>query len=267
LQWHKLIGFVLLIHSGFVSGQTCNELPAQLLKLLTPGNILLFGEMHGTKQMPEHFYDVICTASESDTQVNIGIEVPFELTKDIQKFINTSNHSDIDLEFLKHTFWSGEYQDGRASQAMFELMHKIRILNLTNNNIQIFTFDHNTPNKRDKLMASTFISNINTNKLTLALSGNIHSRTVHGRPWDKEEKNMGAFIKENYINTHSIYFSYSSGDAWVCMPNCGVHSLGEKQTNVSKNFTKNEGAKHHMWNWTIGNVEASIPEKNTKKSS
>ncbi|MCP4984964.1 MAG: hypothetical protein GY928_02520, partial [Colwellia sp.] len=205
---YKFIGLFLFVFSSFVNAQNCNKVPSQLKKLITPDNILLFGEMHGTKEMPENFFDVICVASESEKQINIGIEAPSELTKDIQSFIHTSNNSDLNMEFLKHKFWSGEHQDGRASQAMLVLIKKIRTLNLINKNIDIFTFDHEVP-KRDKLMASTFKANIDPTKVTLALTGNIHSMTAHGRPWNKQEKNMGAFIKEKFSNTHSIYFSYS----------------------------------------------------------
>jgi hypothetical protein len=90
--------------------------------------------MHGTRQMPERFFDVICITSES--KIKIAIEAPSELTHHIQNFINTSNISSHSTELLKLNFG-------------------VKITKMEDQVLQCLSC-LNDEEKQDELMASTF---------------------------------------------------------------------------------------------------------------
>jgi hypothetical protein len=254
----KVFVIIMVLISTGASAVTklpCNDIPDGISQLFKSNNILLFGEMHGTKETPERFYDVVCNASQTGLKIKIGLEMPFSMTDELEKF---SNFKSI-KKLLKTEFWSSKQQSGRTSISMLTLLNSVNNLGLNNDNVSTFFFDHSTV-KREQLMAQNIIEKIERDALMIILTGNIHSRITHGRPWDKLAKNMGALIKEKHSTTTSIFMSYSGGNGWVCMPECGVHEFGSYPYDANNVFKKNID-NHHHWEWNIGKVTASRPAK------
>lgn len=74
----------LLLAALAPRAMACPEFPKQLLALLVPDNLALFGEIHGTREPPQHVLDVICNARRMGMPVKIGLEIPRELEEDLQ---------------------------------------------------------------------------------------------------------------------------------------------------------------------------------------
>ena len=271
---YKLFTIIILLFSGYSSttmAQQCNSIPDGITKLFKSGNVVLFGEVHGTKEMPEHFFDVVCNANKTNKKIKIGIENSYKLTSILQQFINAKNLDDSINQLMKTKFWSKEYQSGRSSVDMLELLKSIRKLNLDSNNIEIFSFDHqgggHQEGYREQLIVGSIFKHVDKNTLMLVLTGNIHSRITHGRPWDESAKNVGALLKEKYNATHSVYLKSSGGDGWICTPECKVQKLNGSPIDVNKIFVKSDGVNKHNWNWHIGEVSASLPARTLIKAS
>lgn len=261
---NKLLMLIGLLVPNLAQALDCENLPAKLTDLLVPENVLLFGELHGTNEMPRRFFDVACAASRAGMGVNVGIEAPSEYSEYYQSLLNPENLSNQLNGLMTLNFWAQDYQDGRASSAMFELIKNLQKLGAENDNVYIFTFDRQGKN-RDRRMANDFIANNGPQPLTIALTGNIHSRTTHGISWDSSRGNMGAYIKESNNHTVSIYMSHSGGDAWLCTPECGIKTLANPDAEEHGDFKISMSENGHDWSWWIGEISASLPARSNSE--
>jgi len=129
-------------------------------------SLILFGETHGTKEIPEllsQFFTEI--AKEED--FNICLEIPGEFQENIEDFFKIKNDSRNSLEY-------------------FELIKNIKKLNKKyNRQIKIFCIDINSnfkienekniQNKREEIMAENIMKILGNNKKTFSILGNIHA--------------------------------------------------------------------------------------------
>lgn len=247
LSFAALIASLVVGHSA--SATTCRPIPDPLNALLSPGRILLFGEIHGTLEMPRRFYDVLCTALNNGHTVTVGLEMPYafnEQLRDRERF-----------DWTKTSFFTQQYQDGRASIDMHSLITAIERLQFTGSALELFLFDHRGK-ERDRKMADTIAEFADEEAVTLILTGNLHSRTRHGAPWDEGRGNMGAYLSEQRPQTRSILFTYEDGKAWLCNPDCGIKDVGGNAQS-SDEFTVTNEPSHHHFQWFIGVPTESIP--------
>lgn len=266
------IFLIALIFTTNVQAQTCSPIPEQLERLLTPGKVLFVGETHGTVQMPNSFYDVVCAASNRGLDVLVALEITTELTQDYQRFIHSDESAieEVRERILSSGTWQSDiqYQDGRRSIAMFNLLESLRELYSENKNIEIFGFDgsfddpnQHDPNQRDRKMSEKILARVNPDKLVLAYSGWIHSMIEHWTPWSPELGNAAAYVKELHLNTESVRLLHTGGKAWACQGDCGVKEIERTSPDSDRSmfFKKSDGSDKHDWTWNIGKIDASLP--------
>ncbi|MFK8014023.1 MAG: hypothetical protein AB8G17_01110 [Gammaproteobacteria bacterium] len=249
----KAIGFLCLLLAGTHVQAECPGIPAPLTAQLLPGQIVLIGEIHGTAQMPKRFADVICHARQNQTTVKIGLELPDESATGLASWLDSDGSAEAKRQLASRPFWLDDYQDGRASKAMFALLvdlHRYR------NDVEVFAFDRQTSG-RDYAMAMRILEETTDNTLTLVLTGNIHSQTHVGTPWDPTFETMGSVILARHSRTVGIRFRHGGGSAWVCAPECGERRLAGDAATPAKVFTKSSGP--HDFDWWIGTIDVSMP--------
>lgn len=233
----------------------CREIPKQLGELLMPGKLLLFGEIHGTRQAPRRVADVICNAERAGLKMKIGLEMPTEMQGGLTDWLRSAGDEADRQRLLGSEFWQRDYQDGRSSRAMFELLEELRH---SYAHLELFAFDRQVP-QRDRHMAEVVARNVDAESVLIVLTGNIHSRTRNGAPWDARYETMGAVLKARHEETFSINLGVAGGSAWVCAPECGLRELGQSAERPQSGFDAGVGDKHHDWNWWIGRASASPP--------
>lgn len=241
--------FAALTASHLAMATTCRDVPEQLVNLFEPGQIVLFGEIHGTLEMPRRFYDAICAAATAGIKVNVGLEMPRQF--------NAQKNSDEGLYWTETTFFTQDYQDGRASVDMNSLIKAIGRLEYDGKPVSIFLFDHRGA-ERDRAMADTILEYADRESVTLVLTGNLHSRTAHGAPWDENRGNMGAYIAEQWSETRSILFTYDAGKAWLCNPDCDIKEVGGNAQS-DEEFVAASDDQFHQYHWYVGTPTESIP--------
>ena len=91
-----------------IEANACEPIPDGLSKLLKPGSVIFVGETHGTAQMPESFYDVVCAASELGHPVDIALEFSPDLTAQYQRFLKADQDAYMDAKdaILNSDFWT-----------------------------------------------------------------------------------------------------------------------------------------------------------------
>ena len=176
----RLISFALLA--------ACAHAPPQ-----QQGALVIYGELHGTNEIPAYFGDVVEKAAQS-RRVHVGLELPGE----------------------RGPIWTDPFQSGRTSVAMRKLIQRLRALP----NVDLFWFDSTAPD-RDGAMAD----NISAERakaphdLYLVLVGNLHARKKPGAPWDDKVRWMAVRLAERESNLTTYDARYGEGSAWICQGN------------------------------------------------
>ncbi len=138
--------------------------------------IVLFGEIHGTKEIP-HLLSEFFEKYAKERNFNVCLEIPSENQRWISAFLLTGQDSYLkEAPFFKHN-----NRDGRASSEYFNLIKKIYFINLKiSKKIEIFCIDtsnfddYRDQNKREIKIAKNIIKSV-SNKVTFAILGNVHA--------------------------------------------------------------------------------------------
>jgi hypothetical protein len=195
-------------------------------RILTAGARIHVGEMHGTVEIPRWFGELVCHATKLPGAVRVALEVPAEEDAAIAVYLKSAGAPADRAALLRGAFWTDKFQDGRRSQAMLELIDRVRKLRKDGADVDIATFDIQVKN-RDRAMAERLLAAVNKlPKATwLALSGNIHARKSRGQ--------MPYTLMAGELVTFGAPFltldaRYGAGSAWVCLMDgeCGPHGWG-----------------------------------------
>ena len=169
--------------------------------LLEPGAMVLVGEMHGSREIPQAIETLACMARARKVPVTVALEMPLEDDP---------------------AFWTRDYQDGRSSAAMSHLAHS---------GFPVVRYDTHPadPQARDRQMAEQLIAlrEKRPGDLILVLSGNIHNRITIGVPWNPDFRPMGWHLVQHGVRLVSLEVTYDGGQTWMCDEKnvCGPHDL------------------------------------------
>lgn len=111
-SYQSLIGvlaFTLAMGFGLASAAACQGTVAISPKAAS-ARLVIFGELHGTKEAPDFVRQHICNPIQLKGKVVLGLEVPA-----------TSQRA-----LLAQGHWKYNTPDGRSSVAMFELIELVR---------------------------------------------------------------------------------------------------------------------------------------------
>ena len=194
-------------------------LPASLLE---PGGALLFGEVHGTQELPAFFGEAVCWTS-GHLPVQAGLEIPRTEEARIAAFLASPGSSAAVEALTEGPFWTGRVQDGRSSRAMLALLERLRKLRVEGRSIEVFLFDlleSDDTATRDRAMAETIAARVRAHPddLTMTLSGNVHAQKDKGVPWDPELVPMGWYLVDAGVKVRALNHSNPKGTAWTLSP-------------------------------------------------
>jgi len=204
--------------------------------LTRPGAITLFGEIHGTAEVPSFVGALACQAAQRHP-VLVGLEIPDGMDEALAAYL-ASEGSDVDKEgLLEHRFWTLE--DGRSSRAMLGLIDTLRQLNQAGKSVEVFGFDGVFPGgeARDRGMAATIVTRMKSSNtedtVVLLLTGNLHART-------SDERWMGWHVAREFPQLTSLNNAFSGGTAWVCTnEGCGPRGIGGRDRGDGKFVERN----------------------------
>ena len=205
-----------------------SALPAVLLE---PGGVLLFGEIHGTQELPAFFGEAVCWTSGA-LPVQAGLEIQRTEQARVDAYLASSG-SPADVEALTAgQFWTTRGQDGKSSHAMVALLERFRLLKLEGRPIEVFLFDlgeSEDVSARDRTMAETIAARVreHPDALTMALTGNVHAQKDKGVPWNPELVPMGWYLVDAGVKVRSLNHSTPAGTAWTFKPSgeAGISNL------------------------------------------
>ncbi|RKH39389.1 hypothetical protein [Corallococcus sicarius] len=250
----------------------CGQTIIGLKKQVKPGGVVLLGELHGTQEVPRFIAQSVCQLVTSGTPVSLGLELPLENEARVKRFLESKGEEADWLQLMESPFWRSPYPDGRGSEAVANMLEQLRQLRAQGLDVTAFVYDHPKLNgqKREDALAATVLSQVKAapTRLHLVMSGNVHSRTAQGLPWDKGYRPMGWLLKEQLEDVIALDMAYDSGSAWICAADqkgrkldCGVKATKGKD-NGDRFFVHVWGspnAEGYHGVFYVGRVNASEP--------
>lgn len=264
LRWPVLLSTLLFAASSWGATKLPSESDfAELLSRIEPHRVLLVGEIHGTAQTPAIVASLATRMAVEERPLIVGLELPVTLQPALKRFLASAGAKEDRKRLLADPFWQRDYQDGRSSVAMFELVESLRTLDLKRD-IEVLAFD--VPQdaglsgaERDQRMGETIKTALEAapTARALILAGNFHTRVQAGAPWDEKHRFMGHYLTD--FDPYAIEILGISGSAWICTGN-DVESCKARETpsnalepGLELGDEINERGHHAIWRLPVSN--------------
>ena len=260
LKFLALIAILSLSACGHYPGRdtqdTCHEIVG-----LPQGNLLLFGEIHGSVEAPALIENISCSLSKSQP-VAVGLEYPSSDQNLILAYL-ASGGTTADKEKLLDTYFWQKNIDGRSSTAMLQLIERIRTLKNAGHQIDLFAFDDQPGTELERNVAiANGIRRFHTSHpkvKIVALMGNVHAMQA---PMGSGEERMlpsGYLLKD--LEPVSILVQYPKGTIWACFSgDCRIHDLAPRTVSSDPpGFRSGASLQGYSHSYLLPSITASPP--------
>jgi hypothetical protein len=226
-----LISGLLSFHAlpAAQSGDKRTAEAARLIQKEAAGHrLILIGELHGTRQVPELVARLVSEYSVHEP-VLLGLEVPTSERPLIASFLASNGNPKARSVLQAGAFWriEGVQHDGRRNFAVLDLIDKVRQLKASGRNVDILPYD-NPPTRvvdseqRDKAMANRLrdaFAGMPRGRLVV-VSGNVHAMLERpdNAPAEMQDP-MGSYLRD--LDPYSVDVTARAGESWACLQKCG----------------------------------------------
>lgn len=219
-----LLAFGLSIALGTMAAahaSTTDCPPVDEISRMHDARIVVFGEYHGTVEIPEFFQDVVCNTAVSFPQEKllIALEMPDAFNTYFER--NKSGNGTEAVESLKKDdFWNG-MRDGRHSASMLGLV--VNLMSMARSgpgNIELVAVKNSKIDSAGALFLSDRIQTSQPDR-TLVLIGNAHAMKNRvadsaGPSMAKLGKSFADNLAERHKGVVSLDIMAASGKFWGC---------------------------------------------------
>jgi hypothetical protein len=245
----------------------CDRILPGLNDLLRPDLFLLVGEVHGTRETPEWFGTVVCAAARKGYAVRVGLEIPEVEQPAIEAALEAGSSGEVKEALLRSGFFARDYQDGRSSRAMAELILMMREIRTAGRNLELFSFDPAQNDDRDRKMADRILAvrKKEPQAAIFVLTGNIHASQAKGTRWNPDLLPTGYHLAATGAAPVSLKAVTSGGSAWICQSmeakDCGPVGIGGQDLGNDPflSLDKEKAPAGYDGILYIGEVQASPP--------
>lgn len=224
-------GFLLLACEPSCAGEQAASGQPVGIEDLPSSHVIVFGELHGTREIPAFFGDQVETLLEAGRRVHVGLEMSAAEQEGITSAMKLPE-ADRQRALLKLPQWKNT-RDGRNSVAMARLLGRLgNLQSVFEDDLSVFSFDVATDwrgdsNDRDRFMADKIgdvRARIPDDSYLLVLTGNAHAFGAPGAPWDSSFRSMTVQLTKRHP-VLSLRNLQTGGTAWICTPECSARSV------------------------------------------
>jgi hypothetical protein len=246
----------------------CTDVPGTET-IITGHKIVMVGEVHGTKEMPQMFTRLVCASLLRGNPVSVGLELPSSQQAPLDQYMASDGGTSARNALLASAFWV-KGKDGRQSTANFEMIEALRVLRHAGWPLAVFCLEEQPIRsqqdalRRDEVMAARVRREHEARRdaLVLTYTGNIHNmlRVPERLP---NSASMGVALRD--LHPISINLQGSGGTMWNCSPECGVHDAYIRPSSLSGAASVLiRGGKDGLYSGHIdvGHTTSSIPVGN-----
>ncbi len=213
-----------------MASPACAPVPGLAQALSRPYlQFLLLGEVHGTREGPQLFFDVVCNAARSGRPVAVALEDSVDEQGSLDRFMTSRGDAAAREAFLNPEFWGDPLQDGRTSAAYFELHLALRAMLARGAILSVTAVQpgENDNGDYEQTMAAHIqaIGTRHPRALVIALLGNFHAAKA------RMSFNAGVMPAGSYLHAASVVsltIADFGGTAWTCASatDCAAHRIG-----------------------------------------
>jgi hypothetical protein len=240
---------------------------AAIVERAASHRVLLIGEIHGTAETPAAVADLAQQMATVENPLIVGLEIWRGEQAAIDRFLGSAGTYEDRAQLLASEFWTRDYQDGRSSEAMVELLDRLRALALKAP-VSVVAFDADPSADpdgaaRDQAMAERLAEALDAEPeaRALVLAGNFHTRVQASAPWDPEHRFMGHRLID--YQPYSLEIMGIGGSAWICTgaetDSCKARDLPENTLQPGLTLGDEIGERGHHGVWWLPAVTASRP--------
>lgn len=202
-----------------------NEIACERESLLPERRLTLFGELHGTNETPLVVADHVCRLS-TKRPVVLVLEIPRSEQAAIDRYLSSDGRRASRKQLIDSAFWAADWQDGRASIAMFDLIDRVRELNTKGAKIAVVADDGFSGQDRDLVMSETLAASMREapDAAVVGLFGNYHTGEIIGTRSNPDHQRIGYRLRS--FDPLTVAVEPARGWAWLCSPKCGISSAG-----------------------------------------
>lgn len=221
--------------------------------IFAPGRVVLVGEVHGTREMPQLFTDLVCRAAQHD-DVLVGFEYEPPIGEAIERYLVSRGDRVERARIVASHITHG---DGSASAALVDAFEALRRIAQSTGRVQVFGF-------RTAVNDAAYAANIEAahrahpHAVLLAYMGNSHAALQ--RDPDDHSEPAGLLLKARSIDLRSVALDWTGGEAYILGPRGpGVytdepdHRAGRPLTVVPY------GSPAYDFAISVGRIHASCP--------
>jgi erythromycin esterase-like protein len=223
-HWIAVACIVLSFIPSMAAAQSWRQSAADELVAVADGQrLLLLGEMHGTREIPQLTGDVVERLSRSGPLL-LALEIHASEHRSLAAYLH-SDGSPAQREALRRRpYWSvpASRNDGRRSEDMLDLVEQVRSLRALGRDVAILPFDvaNGDPRGaewRDRAMAECLRRAWSAlpNGRMLVLTGNVHAmrlRPAYAPP--QMQTPMAVDLQD--LQPYSIDIAAQAGEYWAC---------------------------------------------------
>jgi len=235
--------------------------------VIAPGGTLLLGDLHGTREIPA-FVGQVVAALVATQPVVLGLEILRDQVPSLDTYLASDGGPAARAAALRDPWWQAEYQDGRRSLAMLDLLDTVRRLRAGGARVDIVCFDANATGPdgaagRDAAMAANLIAarSARPDATLVAYAGNAHTRRS-AMPKRPDYQWMAMLLAKAGISFVTINAHYTEGSAWICQgggaSGCGPTMLGGSGDANGVHLEPGTEGAYDGW-FGVGAITASPP--------
>lgn len=196
-----------------------------------PERVIMIGELHGTAEAPRAVGEIACAASEQGSVV-VALELEDTLQPTLDAFIAAPDDAGAVETLEGSTLLNRAVQDGRTSQALLDLLMRVRALKASGRDISLHLFQPSSLSRGEGLDQAWYELNMGyllsrarqtrPDARVIGLAGNIHARKTAFE--DYPDLGVPAAGHLPARETLSLKIAQQGGFAWNCSQDaCGVN--------------------------------------------
>jgi hypothetical protein len=267
IAWHAwALALTLSLPLGLAATEPTPPM-SELLGKAAGHRILLIGEIHGTAEVPALVGDMAAQMLADDQPLLVGLEIPRDEQSRIDSYLDSAGTGEDRAVLLRGPFWTRDYQDGRSSVAMADLLERLRQLRLKSR-VEVLALDRVRGTSaegdvRDQAMAERLGEALEARPdvHALVLAGNFHTRVQKGAPWDENHQFMGYRLAA--FAPYAVEIMGVAGSAWICtgaeVESCKARDFPVGTLEPGIELGDEVNARGHHGIWRLPSTSAALP--------
>lgn len=182
-------------------------------------DFLVFGEAHGTTELPALFGDLACAVAAAGRPVVVGVEFLPTNQPGLDAFVAAKDADAARKSLLAAPAWSDRV--GRASVAMLAMLEHVRSLRASGADIRVVAFDHEsesgpTSENREAGMGQHLLdaARARPDALVMALTGAGHADRTGWTSAKPPFRSAVQYLPDD--RTLSLTYIRGGGEVWAC---------------------------------------------------